>query len=101
MVPEGYRYRLVGSAVVERHKEETTGKLAGSSHFLEKVRPQLLQSFDSARDRQQPLLLKTGMSDARDHATTAAPVEAAHWRCGRGGHAQIVTRSALERPGRR
>jgi hypothetical protein len=66
VVPEGYRYRLVGSAVVERHKEETTGKLAGSSHFLEKVRPQLLANFDAVRDDQKPRLLKTGVSDARE-----------------------------------
>jgi hypothetical protein len=38
VTPEGYRYRLVGSAVVERHKEEMTGKLAGSSKFMQRVR---------------------------------------------------------------
>ena len=73
VVPEGYRYRLVGSAVVERHKEEMTGKLAGSSHFLEKVRPQLLQSFDAVRDWRKPMLLKTGLSES-DYATAATLV---------------------------
>jgi hypothetical protein len=73
VVPEGYRYRLVGSAVVERHKEEMTGKLAGSSHFLEKVRPQLLQSFDAVRDGRKPMLLKTGLSES-DYATAATLV---------------------------
>ena len=74
VVPEGYRYRLVGSAVVERHKEEMTGKLAGSSHFLERVRPQLLKSFDAVRDERTPRLLKTGSSEARDYATAATLV---------------------------
>jgi len=74
VVPEGYRYRLVGSAVVERHKEEMTGKMAGSSHFLERVRPQLLKNFDAVRDGQKPLLLTTGTSDARDHATAVTLV---------------------------
>ena len=74
VLPEGYRYRLVGSAVVERHKEEMTGRMAGSSHFLQLVRPQLLENFDAVRDHQKPLLLKTGMSDARDHATAVTLV---------------------------
>lgn len=69
VMPEGYRYRLVGSAVVERHKQEMTGRLAGSSRFLQKVRSQLLQSFDAVRDDQKPRLLKTGVSDNPDHAT--------------------------------
>jgi hypothetical protein len=74
VVSDGYRYRLVGSAVVERHKEEMTGRMAGSSHFLERVRPQLLRNFDAVRDEQRPLLLKTGMSDAHDHATAVTLV---------------------------
>jgi hypothetical protein len=74
VVAEGYRYRLVGSAVVERHKQEMTGKLAGSSHFLERVRPQLLQSFNAVRDDRKPRLLKTGSSEARDYATAATLV---------------------------
>lgn len=74
VIPEGYRYRLVGSAVVERHKQEMTGKLAGSSHFLERVRPELLKSFDAVRDERVPRLLKTGSNEARDYATAATLV---------------------------
>ena len=74
VVPEGYRYRLVGSAVVERHKEEMTGKLAGTSRFLERVRTQLLRTFDAVRDERRPRLLKTGSSEARDRATAATLV---------------------------
>ena len=69
VVPEGYRYRLVGSAVVERHQEEMTGKLAGSSKFTQRVRPQLLENFDAVRDEQMPRLLKSGVSAASGHAT--------------------------------
>ena len=74
VLPEGYRYRLVGSAVVERHKQEMTGKLAGTSHFLERVRPQLLKSFDAVRDERTPRLLKTGSNEARDYATAVTLV---------------------------
>jgi hypothetical protein len=74
VVPGGYRYRLVGSAVVERHHEEMTGKLAGSSHFLSKVRSQLLANFDAVRDDRKPRLLKTGSNEVRDRATAATLV---------------------------
>src|SRR5271163_2009562 len=56
VVPEGYRYRLVGSAIVERHKE----KMTGSSRFKQRVRSQLIESFDAVRDQRKPRLLKTG-----------------------------------------
>ena len=60
VVPEGYRYRLVGSAVVERHKQEMTGKLAGGSQFMQRVKPQLFESYDAVRTEQKPRLVKTG-----------------------------------------
>jgi hypothetical protein len=74
VVPEGYRYRLVGSAVVERHNEEMTGKLAGSSKFTQRVRPQLLENFDAVRDEQTPRLLKTGVNASSGHATAVTIV---------------------------
>jgi hypothetical protein len=64
VVAEGYRYRLVGSAVVERHKQEMTGKLAGSSHFMQHVKPQLFENYDAVRTEQTPRLLKTGVVGA-------------------------------------
>jgi hypothetical protein len=67
VVPEGYRYRLVGSAVVERHKQEMTGKLAGSSQFMQRVRPQLFENYDAVRTEQKPRLVKTG-AVAADYA---------------------------------
>jgi hypothetical protein len=67
VVPEGYRYRLVGSAVVERHKQEMTGKLAGCSQFMQRVKPQLFESYDAVRTEQKPRLLKSGVS-AADYA---------------------------------
>jgi hypothetical protein len=60
VVREGYRYRLVGSAVVERHKQEMTGKLAGSSQFMQRVKPQLFENYDAVRIEQKPRLVKTG-----------------------------------------
>jgi hypothetical protein len=74
VVPEGYRYRLVGSAVVERHNEEMTGKLAGSSKFTQRVRPQLLENFDAVRDEQMPRLLKTGVNASSGHAAAVTIV---------------------------
>jgi hypothetical protein len=68
VVPEGYRYRLVGSAVVERHHEEMTGKLAGSSRFTQRVRSQMIEGFDAVRDQQKPRLLKSGVTASSDHA---------------------------------
>jgi len=67
VVPEGYRYRLVGSAIVERHKQEMTGKLAGSSQFMQRVKPQLFESYDAVRTEQKPRLVKTGAA-AADYA---------------------------------
>ena len=67
VVPEGYRYRLVGSAIVERHKEEMTGKLAGTSKFLARVNKELIATYDSVRDEQKPKLLVSGTSKD-DHA---------------------------------
>jgi hypothetical protein len=67
VVPEGYRYRLAGSAVVERYKEEMTGKLAGSSRFMRRVRPQLLEHYDAVRDSRMPRLMKSG-AGSEDHA---------------------------------
>jgi hypothetical protein len=64
VVPEGYRYRLVGSAVVERHKQEMTGKLAGTSQFMQRVTPQLIENYDAVRTEQTPRLVKTGVADA-------------------------------------
>jgi hypothetical protein len=64
VVPEGYRYRLVGSAVVERHKQEMTGKLAGSSEFMQRVKPQLFENYDAVRTEQKPRLVKTGVAGA-------------------------------------
>jgi hypothetical protein len=74
VVPEGYRYRLVGSAVVERHNEEMTGKLAGSSKFTRRVRPQLIETFDAVRDEQMPRLLKSGVSASSGHGTAVSLV---------------------------
>jgi hypothetical protein len=67
VIPEGYRYRLVGSAVVERHKQEMTGKLAGSSQFMQRVKPQLFENYDAVRTEQAPRLVKTGVA-AADYA---------------------------------
>jgi hypothetical protein len=67
VVPEGYRYRLVGSAIVERHKQEMTGKLAGSSQFMQRVKPQLFENYDAVRTEQKPRLVKTGAA-AADYA---------------------------------
>jgi hypothetical protein len=67
VVPEGYRYRLVGSAIVERHKEEMTGKLAGTSKFLQRVNRELIATYDTVRNEQKPKLLVSGVSKD-DHA---------------------------------
>ena len=48
--------------------------MAGSSHFLERVRPLLLKSFDAVRDERTPRLLRTGSNEARDYATAATLV---------------------------
>jgi len=68
VVPEGYRYRLVGSAVVERHKEEMTGKLAGTSKFMQRVSAEQLKHYDAVRIEQRPRLLVTGVSGTADNA---------------------------------
>jgi hypothetical protein len=72
VVPEGYRYRLVGSAVVERHNEEMTGKLAGSSKFMQRVRSRMIESFDAVRDQQKPQLLKSGATASSGHAAAVS-----------------------------
>ena len=68
VVPEGYRYRLVGSAVVERHKEEMTGKLAGTSKFMRRVSAEQIRHYDGVRTEQKPRLLVTGVSGTSDNA---------------------------------
>ena len=67
IVPGGYRYRLVGSAVVERHREEMTGKLAGTSKFLERVSADLIANYDAVRTEQKPRIMVSGAA-ATDHA---------------------------------
>jgi hypothetical protein len=60
VVPEGYRYRLVGSAIVERHREDMTGRLAGSSRFLQRVRENLIAIYDAVRISRQPRMMVSG-----------------------------------------
>lgn len=67
VVPNGYRYRLTGSAIVERHKEDMTGKLAGTSRFLELVREDLIASYDAVRIGRRPRILTTGVA-GNDHS---------------------------------
>ena len=67
VVPEGYRYRLFGSAIVERHGEDMTGRLAGSSRFLERVSKDLVANYDIVKRGQQPRILVTG-SQATEHS---------------------------------
>lgn len=68
IVPEGYRYRLVGSAIVERHQEDMTGKLAGTSKFLERVRRELIANYDAVRTLQRPKMMNSGAA-ATDHSS--------------------------------
>jgi hypothetical protein len=64
IVPGGYRYRLVGSAVVERHREEMTGKMAGTSKFLERVSAELIANYDAVRSEQKPRIMVSGAAIA-------------------------------------
>ena len=60
IVPGGYRYRLVGSAIVERHREDMTGKMAGTSKFLERVSDQLIANYDAVTAEQRPRIMVSG-----------------------------------------
>lgn len=62
--PGGYRYRLFGSALVERYGEDMTGRLAGTSQFLELVSKDLVENYDRARREQKPRILVTGAETA-------------------------------------
>ena len=62
VLPDGYRYRLVGSAIVARHKTDLTGRMAGASQLMRGVRSLLLANYDAVRTLQQPRLMITGMS---------------------------------------
>jgi hypothetical protein len=68
VVPEGYRYRLVGSAIVERHGEDMTGKLAGSSKFLERVSKELIANYDVVRNLRKPRMMVSGAT-SNDHSS--------------------------------
>jgi hypothetical protein len=68
VVPEGYRYRLVGSAIVERHGEDMTGKLAGSSKFLERVSKELIANYDVVRNLRKPRMMVSGAT-TNDHSS--------------------------------
>jgi hypothetical protein len=76
VVPEGYRYRLTGSAIVERHKVDMTGKLAGTSRFLALVREDLIASYDAVRIGRRPRILTTGVAgkDRSDAVTVILPL---------------------------
>jgi hypothetical protein len=65
--PEGYRYRLFGSALVERYGEDMTGRLAGTSRFLELVSKDLLANYDLVRQQRKPRILVTG-AQTSDHS---------------------------------
>ncbi len=66
IVPGGYRYRLVGSAIVERHREDMTGKMAGTSKFLERVSDQLIANYDAVKAEQKPRIMVSGATTT-DH----------------------------------
>jgi hypothetical protein len=68
VVPEGYRYRLVGSAIVERHGEDMTGKLAGGSKFLERVSKELIANYDVVRNLRKPRMTVSGAT-SNDHSS--------------------------------
>ena len=68
IVAEGYRYRLVGSAIVERHGEDMTGKLAGSSRFLELVRKELIANYNVVRTLRKPRMMVSGAT-SNDHSS--------------------------------
>lgn len=73
VLPEGYRYRLVGSAIVDLHMEELTGRMAGSSQFASRVRRETLRAYDIVRTEQRPRILH-GMLNAFDPPSVVATV---------------------------
>ena len=65
---EGYRYRLFGSALRERYGEDMTGRLAGTSRFLELVSKDLVENYDRVRREKKPRILTTGTQAAAHSA---------------------------------
>jgi hypothetical protein len=62
ILEDGYRYRLVGSAIVARHNQDLTGQMAGGSRLMRGVRSTLLANYDAVRLEQTPRLMITGPS---------------------------------------
>jgi hypothetical protein len=57
IVPDGYRYRLVGSALGERLGSEYTGKAVGSSNHSEATRRDWKELLDLVSQDQKPRML--------------------------------------------
>jgi hypothetical protein len=57
ILPDGYRYRLVGSALRDRLGSELTGKAVGSSSQSETVRREWKELLDLVSQDQKPRML--------------------------------------------
>lgn len=57
ITPEGYRYRYYGSAIVQRHGLDMTGRMVGSTGINSEAMRQCLVAFDEVAKLQKPRML--------------------------------------------